>query len=57
MKRTQIQIAIDAMKKQVAKYQESYQKNDDAEKEILKNKDFLSNEIVRLEAHIKQLES
>lgn len=56
MKRTQIQIAIDALKKQMHKYKEQYEKAVEAEVEARKSKEFFHTEIDRLGAQIKQLE-
>lgn len=56
MKRNQIQIAIDALKKQLAKYKEQYENSVEAEVVARKSKDFFLMEIKRLEGQIKQLE-
>lgn len=56
MRRSQIQIAIDALKKQLEKYKEQNEKALDAEIAAAKSAEFFSKEIDRLEAQIKQLE-
>lgn len=56
-KRGQIQIAIDALKKQLHKYKEQYENAVEAEVAARKSKDFFLLEIKRLENQIKQLES
>lgn len=56
MKRNQIQIAVDALKKQMAKYQDQHAKAVDAEVQARKSKDFFLAEIKRLEEQIKVLE-
>lgn len=56
MKRTQIQIAIDALKKQLEKYKEQNEKALDAEIAAARSAEFFSKEIDRLETQIKQLE-
>lgn len=56
-KRGQIQIAIDALKKQLQKYKEQYENAVEAEVAARKSKDFFLLEVKRLENQIKQLES
>lgn len=56
MKRNQLQIGIDALKKQLQKYKEQYEKAVEAEVAARKTKDFFLTEIKSLEVKIKQLE-
>lgn len=56
MKRNQIQIAIDALKKQLDKYDKEFKKAAHAEQEATASMEFFAAEIKRLETQIKQLE-
>jgi chromosome segregation ATPase len=56
MKRNQIQIAIDALKKQLSKYNEQHSKAIDARSEAQQSVEFFSGEIERLRDQIKNLE-
>lgn len=55
-KRSQIQIAVDALKKQLQKYRDQHAKAVDAMIEATKSKEFFEAEIKSLEVKIKQLE-
>ena len=55
-KRNQIQIAIDALKKQQEKYKEQYQKALEAKREAIKSEEFFLAEIKRLDTQINSLE-
>lgn len=55
MKRTQIQIAIDALKKQLVKYEDQHAKAVEAMIESTKSKEFFELEIKRLNEQIKSL--
>lgn len=55
-KRNQLQIGIDALKKQLQKYKEQHIKAVEVEKAACKSADFFLTEIERLQTQIKQLE-
>jgi hypothetical protein len=56
MKRTQIQIAVDALKKQLDKYREQHAKAIAAAREAQQSEEFFAKEMQRLKEQIASLE-